>query len=209
MRKISKIALALALLGTSATASALTTYWSTTDYGQNSTYWDSRMGGWALSGPEIQHYVYWGSILDCPIGPNYCLLSRSEQTSFGWTWGWSLSVKLTLVQNFMDVTYMGQYSETRTKTLTDTYTISLKPGQKAQYAEYMPRQFGNVTLWGTRYKTGKTGLYCPVRGPLGTCWSGWKTMWEYQEDPWKAAAIQEGWKNLQADPTRTFWMLKV
>ena len=63
MRNISKIALALALLGTSATASAAyPTYWSRHDYGNYSSYSGTRNGGWALGGEILNHYVYWGSI---------------------------------------------------------------------------------------------------------------------------------------------------
>ena len=205
MRTTVKLTLAIALLGAATAANAA--YWSRTNYGKYSEYSGTRMGAWSYTNIVTWNdYVYYGKTFACPYGVAGCSQSYSESAWFAWTWGVSLSTQYSFIPNVWNATLGGQYSQTRTRTDTNTYTVNLKPGQKTQYAQYVPRRYGNVTVYGARIATGRTQQVCPTMGPLGTCWSGWKTEWEYNDNYSFKAAVINGWKNTW-DPIQTFRLL--
>ncbi len=198
--KAVKLTLAITLLGAATLANA---YWSRTNYGTYSSYSGTRMGGWNLSGSTWNHYVFYGEAQACQWGSTSCTQSYGKSTNFNWTWGVSLSTDITLIKDLWSVNFGGQYSQNRGWTTTSTFSVTVGPGKKTQYAEYVPRRYGNVTVYGARVWTGRTQRVCPVMGPLGTCWSGWKNEWEYYDDPNKVAAVIKGWKNT-ANPIHTY-----
>jgi len=199
--KLARIAIAVALIGTATFANA--SYWSRTNYGAYSSYSGTRLGGWNLSGSNWNHYVYYGQTFACPWGATSCSQTYTQAVSFNWTWGVSLSTDFTLIPDVWSVNIGGQYSQTRGYTDTNSYSVTIAPGKKSQYAEYVQRRYGNVTVYGARVWTGNTRRVCPTMGPLGTCWSGWKDEWEYNDDPNIRAAVIKGWKNT-SNPIHTF-----
>lgn len=199
--KAVKLTLALTLLGAATLANAA--YWSRTNYGPVSSYSGTRLGGWALSGSNWNHYVFYGEKQACQRGSTSCTHSYAKATNFNWTWGVSLSTDFTLIPDVWSVNIGGQYSQNRGWTTTSTYSVTVGPGKMSQYAEYVPRRYGNVTVYGARVATGNTRRVCPTMGPLGTCWSGWKDEWEYNDDPNKKVALIKGWKNT-SNPIHTY-----
>lgn len=191
--KAVKWTLALALLGAATVANAA--YWSRTNYGNYSSYSGTRVGGWNLSGDTWKHTVFYGQKQDCSRLATSCSQTYSQAVNYNWTWGVSMSTDFTLIPDVWSVNIGGQYSQNRGVTDTNTYSVTVKGGQRSQYTKYVPRRYGNATVYGARVATGNTKRVCDVQGPLGTCWSGWHTEWEYNDNSTIRAALLKGWKN--------------
>jgi archaellin len=198
--RVAKLTLAVALLGAATLANA--SYWSRTNYGTYSAYDGTRVGGWNLSGNNWNHYVYYGQSQACQYGSITCTQTYAQAATFTWSLASSVSYQQTIIPEVNSLSVTLTYTAGRSFTDTNTYSVTIGPGKKSQYAEYVPRRYGNATVYGVRVATGATRTVCTAQG-LIFCYKH-ATEWEYNDDPNRIGSVMYGWKNTSSQPIHTF-----
>ncbi len=200
---IVKVALAATFVCVATLANAFepVTYWERHDYGQYSTYGDSRVGLWNLGRTTINDYVYYGQSQACQYGSTSCTQTFSQAATFTWSYAVGVTYQQTIVPLEDSISITSTYTEGRSYTDTNSYAVTVAPGKKSQYAEYVPRRAGSATVYGVRVATGATREDCTHQGPLH-CYKHEKS-WQYYNDPTRIASVIYANKNL-SDPIHTF-----
>lgn len=151
----------------------------------------------------MKDYVFKGETLECAKGSTSCTQTYTKAVNFNWTWGVGLSTDFTIIPDVWSLGVTAQYSENRGYTDTNTYSVTIKPGQRSQYRQYVPRRYGYANVWGVRTKTNQTRVICVAH--FITCLT-YATEVLYREEPSKKAAVIKGWKATADKPTHTFYV---
>lgn len=177
-------------------------YWSRTDYGQYSSYSGTRVGGWNLSGGTTNDYVFYGQSQYCQPGSNNCTQTYTQAVSFSWTFSESVTYKQTIIPAVNELSVTLAYTIGKTFTDTNSYSVNVNAGKTSQYAEFVPRRYGNATVYGVRVATGNTRSVCTRQGPLH-CYKH-ATEWEYNDEPNRVASVMWGNASTSNTPVHTF-----
>lgn len=198
--KMMKVTLAAALLCAASFANA--SYWSKTNYGTYSDYSGTRVGGWNLAGNTVNNYVYYGQSQACQPGSKSCTQTYTQAATFSWSLATSVTYKQTIIPAVADLSVTVAFTAGRSFTDTNSYAVTVGPGKKSQYAEYVPRRYGDATVYGVRVGTGATRSVCVAQG-LIFCYKH-ATEWEYNDVPTRIGSVMYGWKNTSNLPIHTF-----
>jgi hypothetical protein len=203
-RKNSRLMTAAFLLTAATVASAFepaTFYWSRTNYGTYSAYSGSRVGGWNLTnGAYSEQWVFAAGENRCPpTAAGNCTHTHTVSDTYTWSLATGVTYKQTIVPLVNELSITMTYTVGKSFTDMDALSTPVRPGQYSQYYRYMPRRYGNATIYGTRVATGRTKT---VR-KCAICVQKW-TEWEYYDDPTKVASVMYGNKNTSSAPIATF-----
>ncbi len=177
------------------------TYWEKAYYGKYSTYSSTNVGLWSLSGTTWNHYVFYGQSFACSRGATSCTQTFTQSVNFNWSLAVGVTASVQLIPEILNSSVAVTYTGGRSYTDSNSYSTTIGPGKKSQYAQYVPRQYGSANVTGARVATGRSRSVC-----LRTfIWcQQWGTEWEYYNDPFIRTAVLSGWKNTTSRPIHTF-----
>ena len=170
------------------------TYFSRTWHTTVSDYGGSTAGVWNLYGTEYKHYIFYGEKLDCPRAASEgCSQDFSSATDTMWTLATEVTYQQTIIPAVNELSATWTFTAGKTFTDTNTFTVNLAAGQKAQHVRYVPRRQGEVTIRGVRIHTGRYQNQCKRDGAL-RCYE-WVKAYEYFNDPKRTAGVMVAKKN--------------
>ena len=197
-----------AVAATSIPVQAGTSIWKYDDPGSYMDG-DTYVGGWNLNGASSEDVKYRGPWNRCPGAPNKtpCPATHSQAIQYGWSWATAFALAVNAgIKDFGGVT--ATVTETYTKlyneTQTDSFGMSVPPGQTWQFISYVPRKYGSASLKGVMVDTGRTWNKPKTTcGPRG-CHTSYHLYHWYEWQSGTYGGVISGHKNTRTEPIWTW-----